>query len=181
MIKNPTHLLLFSLLSFLFCVGGLPISTLEANPTLEAGARDYNREITAQEKEDITYTITTLTGNVFYLGMKKSELNKRGKRTGSVHPLSYFLYVLKDEELSADFHQMNDTAWKRFRKDFAASFSKEKQRNNMHEEIVKDFCSQLELGEQRREEIHRCVENDRWLELMDELKAIAPEPHTKHD
>src|SRR5262245_8490538 len=62
--------------------------------------RNYNAEITREEKSDIRFIITSLANkSLISIGIAKPDLEAAGDRIEHIHPLRFLMAVFTDEEL----------------------------------------------------------------------------------
>jgi len=137
-------------------------------------SREYWREVTSKEKEDIRYILTTLATNGWVdLMNKQSALEKVGDRIDHLHPLRFLMTVFTDEELKGCVHAIRDRnrIWKEFFGPMTKTMDGESDRNNMKKEFVQDFAKKV------RVDAHLLipqVQSRQWNELMDTLLKQLP-------
>lgn len=111
-------------------------------------AAERRQVLTPQDKEQISYIISTLSGkSAFSLMFLQSSLEKAGKETESVHPLAFLGYVFSNPELKEKVTKILPFVWKRFKNDFAKSLNKEAANGGMTEAAIANFASQVGLPE----------------------------------
>src|SRR5262249_18262449 len=111
--------------------------------TKTAIPRDYWMPVTPEEKENITYIITTLAENepVFLL-KHKNRLEKAGAKINHLHPLRYLYAIFSDEELKVGMRNIrskNGLAWSGFVKGCEETLTEEAARSNVRVEHVVNF------------------------------------------
>jgi hypothetical protein len=110
--------------------------------------RDYNQDVTEQEKEDLTYIVTTL-GNksLTKIYKEKENLKKAGDRIDHLHPLRFLRTVFTDEELKAAIANIKESrwVWGEFKKGLFNSLKDETRNKNMNIEFIKDFASSIDI------------------------------------
>lgn len=112
-----------------------------------AQQRDYNRPVTAAEKEDIGYIVKNLATNTWtQLLRHRSSLKKAGERVDHVHPLRFLMCIFTDEELKGGIHSINGRGgkiWREFYSGLADSLEEESTRGNMESQVIKDFAHRV--------------------------------------
>lgn len=156
----------------LLCCLALMTSMLGA---AETGKRNYAKPVTAEEKEDIRYIVTSLAQfSLVKLGLQKSSLTKAGDRIDHVHPLRFLMCVFTDEELKAGVQAIRDRkgkVWKDFSGGLFKSLTKESSEDNMKDAYILDFAYTLGIDPSQ---IKPIIEQQDWKKLIKELIALLP-------
>jgi hypothetical protein len=162
------HMHRFLLVPFIFILSlffaqALPAAETKKHPE----ARDYFAALKSNQKNDIRYIINTLANNSgLSLLFKKSSLERAGNRTGSIHPLAYLAFMFSDSEIKGQVKYIGNTAWQRFVSSFGRSLSNSVKRNNMTDEMIKDFCEKTGISVKDAKPL---IDNEKWWKLMDLL------------
>lgn len=117
--------------------------------TVQPGSRNYNAAVSASEKDDLRYIVTTLaTASWPSLLAKKSSLKKAGDRIDHLHPLRFLRTVFNDEELNGCLHVIRDRSkvWKEFYSGLSDTLEKEASANNITDTMVADFAKSVKVN-----------------------------------
>lgn len=136
--------------------------------------RNYENPVTADEKADIHFIVTSLaTRSLISLAMAKDDLEKAGDRIDHVHPLRFLMTIFTDEELKAGMKKIRGKrwVWNRFTAGLKQSLVTESSINNIKDEHVTDFASQIELT---TDIIYPTILKQRWDEFIDLLITHVP-------
>lgn len=131
--------------------------------------RDYSHAATQEEKKDIAFIVKTLANKpLTKLYRYKSSLEYAGARVDHIHPLQFLLCVFLDDELLVALHNLRKRGWVwgEFFHGFKGSLEQEARLDNMHEEILLDFCGTLQIGLQL---IHETIMDEKWQDFIDLL------------
>ncbi|MCP5508624.1 MAG: hypothetical protein H7A37_10080 [Chlamydiales bacterium] len=108
--------------------------------------RDYYRELSEQEQNDISYIVDTLGHKplaklVFYRG----SLEQAGIRLDNVHPLSFFSYIFTNDQLISAIRNMRRRGqiWKSYASGMSESFKEAYERNNISDDMIHDFAAKV--------------------------------------
>ncbi len=125
----------------------------------------HNLRLTEQDKENITYIITSLgeQGKLTLL-VNKSELTRRGDLIQGVHPLKFLTVVFRDEylkkvcmpEILKDYFKK-----KNFLDGLGANMTKEAQKGKI-QKYMPDFLSEINLNSKHSESLLKFVEIRDW-------------------
>ena len=108
--------------------------------------RDYNVEVTDEEKDIVYYIIHTMgTKSLFKIYNEKSKLKKEGEKIDHLHPFRFLLAIFTDEDLKVDMANIKGSklVWSEFKKGLFTSLTEETKRNNVTSDQIKDFSDQL--------------------------------------
>jgi len=125
----------------------------------------HNLRLTNQDKENITYIITSLgeQGKLTLL-VNKSELTRRGDLIQGVHPLKFLTVVFKDEYLKKvcmpailkDYFKK-----KNFLDGLGANMTREAQKGKL-QKYMPDFLNEINLSSEHSENLLKFVETRDW-------------------
>lgn len=136
--------------------------------------RDYHAPLSASEKSDIKYIVTTLANkSLISIAKNRGQLEAAGDRIDHVHPLKFLLTVFTDEELKVGIRNIRGRGWiwNDFIAGIAKCFSTESTIGNLKTEIIHNFSRQASI---KPEQISSQIESKRWEELVDVLIDIIP-------
>lgn len=139
-----------------------------------AGHRDYDAQVTASEKEDIVYIITTLaTASWPSLLIKESSLNRAGDRIDHLHPFRFLRCILNNVDLNSCLHVIRDRSkvWPKFYKGLAETLQEEYDGDNLSEECIRDFAKCVKVDAKH---IIKAVESCDWHRLITDLMEHIP-------
>jgi hypothetical protein len=147
---------------------------LAATATQKSPLRDYSQPVSATDRNDIRYIVTTLAkGSWTDLLRQKSSLERAGDRVDHVHPLRFLMVMFSSEELKAGAHSIRDRKkiWKNFSEGLFGSLELESNRNNMQIPMLQDFANTLgiNLGS-----ILPTIQQRNWSALYDQLLILIP-------
>lgn len=141
--------------------------------------RDFSVSVSKQEKQEITYIITTLANDsLVSIGMSKSSLKKTGDRIDHIHPLRFLMTVFTNEKLKAGIHAIRDRGgwiWDGFIDGLTGSMKEESGRGNLLP-FIADFARAIAIDPSL---IQSSMERGKWTEsvnlLIDHIpRAIDP-------
>lgn len=136
--------------------------------------REYNVPVTPEEKEHITYIVTTLAQtSLTSLPGKRGDLKDRGAKVAHLHPLRFLGTIMEDEQLKGNFRAALDRTLVKgeFRGNLTDSLAQEYRANNMKSEYVADFASALSLN---YNQLWSAVQNKKWNDFLEVLvKSIG--------
>jgi hypothetical protein len=134
-------------------------------------ARDYHRPLTENEKNDIRYIITTISGkSKFSLLFQQSALNRAGNRTTQVHPLNYLAFIFTDPELKPASQRIERVVWKRFSESMGENLAKEAERQNVFE-FISDFAEKIGVD---KSQLLAAAQNNRWQDFINIARSQLP-------
>lgn len=137
--------------------------------------RNYDVQVTAKEKEDIAYIVTTLgRGSLKKLLVEKSSLKKAGGRVDHVHPLRFIGCIFAEEELKVGMLQIKERGgWisKEFFNGLYDSFTAEANLQNLKNEDILDFANDLKVDATK---IIKHIEARDWKGLINALIELLP-------
>lgn len=125
------------------CVANKRNTTVQKQPI--DVKRDYSHEFTVDEKNDLTFIVTTLANGSFAkIVRNKSALEKAGDRIDHVHPFKFVMEIFNDERLKVGLHVIKTRGWlwKDFFGGIKGSMTAESRLNNVLEH-VNDFASRV--------------------------------------
>jgi hypothetical protein len=135
-------------------------------------ARDYNRPMSENEKNDIRYIITTISGkSKISLLFHQSSLNQAGNRTSQVHPLTFLTYIFTDRELKPAVKRIQGIVWQRFSHDMGESLAKEAQRQNVTDENIADFAGKIGVDQSL---LMTAAQRNRWQDFINIARSHLP-------
>ena len=105
--------------------------------------RNYLAEVTAEEKNDIRYIVTSLANkSLIAIALGKGDLEAAGDRIDHIHPLRFLMTVFTDEELKAGMRNIRGKGWiwNHFVSGLKESLVTETHIGNMKVEYVRDFA-----------------------------------------
>jgi hypothetical protein len=108
--------------------------------------RNYDLELTKEEKETIYYIIFTLgTKDLIKIFKEKSALKKAGTKLHHLHPLKFLYVIFSNEDLKAAMANLKDRewVWSEFKKGLYVSLTEEAKNNNLTEKQIKDFTKSI--------------------------------------
>jgi hypothetical protein len=135
----------------------------------KATGRDYNKELTQQQRDDISYIVKTLAEqNYFEVLRQKSSLKKAGDRIDIVHPLRFLECIFTNEKLKTSMSDLSSKtlAWGNFLKGLKKSLSQEAKSGNLTQPQIKDFASKVNIDPNS---IMPSIQGQRWDELVNIL------------
>lgn len=137
--------------------------------------RNYDVKVTAKEKEDIAYIVTTLgRGSLKKLLIEKSSLKKAGSRVDNVHPLRFIGCIFAEEELKVGMLQIKERGgWisKEFFNGMYDSFTTEANLQNLKNEDIIDFANNLKVDVDK---VMKPIEARDWKGLINALIELLP-------
>lgn len=108
--------------------------------------REYHISPTDEDISNMRYIISTL-GNKPLLKLKRYEksLNNAGDKIDHLHPLHFWRVVFTNDDLTAGIHSIKrrKKVWKVFMKGMAESLQEAANRNNILQEHLTDFSTQV--------------------------------------
>ena len=135
-------------------------------------ARDYYAPLTEQEKEDISYIITTLANkSTITLMFYKRPLNRAGDRVAHVHPLVFLGFIFSDPELKDAVIRIKGYPWRRYAQGMAGSLESAAMRDNMHEEFIDDFANTVGIDKSL---IYPSIQNEEWEQFINIVRDNLP-------
>lgn len=137
--------------------------------------RDYQAGFTREQKEDITFLVTTLAwGNAIELAKKNGELKAIKPRIVNVHPLNFLYIIFSNEKLIAGIAAIKERKIPSLKSTFfgelKASLEEEGDRNNLLP-FVEDFANKLDISKKK---IFPLLENRSYDEFVDMLIELKP-------
>lgn len=136
--------------------------------------RVYEQQLTEQNREDISYIVTTLgNGSLTSIATSKSSLKRAGERVEKVHPLQFLQYVFTDEKLKAAMHNLKGRTlwiWSEFFNGLKGSLEEETRKQNLNQ-YVDEFSTTIGL---KISVIQPSFDKKDWKELMDILLTNIP-------
>ena len=136
--------------------------------------RNYATQVTAEQKNDITYILTTLAkSSLTNLATVKSSLKKAGDRIDPIYPFRFLGVVFTDDTLKASVSAIRSRSWvwDQFFDGLHRSLKEESQRNNLTETQVNEFAALTQIPAAT---IQSMVNNQRWKELINFLIDTVP-------
>ena len=110
--------------------------------------RDYHAGYSKQDKNDITFIVTTLQENLITIGLETSKINKAGDRLEHLHPFCFLDCILSNERLKAGMHAIRERKgmiWDKFLAGITKSLTKEASHNNLLQ-YTDSFAKKLHLS-----------------------------------
>ncbi len=110
--------------------------------------RDYDAGYSKQDKNDITFIVTTLQENLITIGLETSKINKAGDRLEHLHPFCFLDCILSNERLKAGMHAIRERkgmVWDKFRAGITKSLAKEASHENLLQ-YTESFAKNLNLN-----------------------------------
>jgi len=141
--------------------------------------RDYQAKVTAKEREDILYIVTTLgKASLDKLRSEESSLTKAGDRVIHVHPMNFAIELIKNEKARVAVLQiesrMISSIAKKFFGGLYGSFDEEADKDNV-QKYSKDFAHILELDPNKVDEL---IEKRDWKGLFN--LGMNAQPRSKN-
>lgn len=145
-------------------------------PTIRSNiiTREYSRQTTVKEKEDIRYIVTSLANSSWTTLLKlRSSLKRAGERVDHLHPFRFLMCIFKDEEMKAGVHSIRDKKkiWKGFTDGLYVTLDKEASRGNLKLDYIQDFADSFKLDFSL---INKPIQEKQWEELVDILIQNLP-------
>ncbi len=129
--------------------------------------RDYYKALTDNDKENISYIVTTLaTKSYLSLLFQKGRLERTGEKTAHIHPLRYLGFVFSDPTLRVHIRKIGGLPWKRFVEGFAESLETESSLANLKDEHIEDFSALTDVDSKL---IFPPLREGRWTEFMETM------------
>jgi len=139
----------------------------------KAPPRSYNESLSANEKKQIDYIISTL-GNDSLLSIAKSrgELKRSGEHLERIHPLRFLEFTFEDEKLRVALQNMSkrNWVWKEFFDGFKRSLEEENSRGNLLQHVP-NFAAKLKIDPSA---ITPYVKEKKWKEFFNALFKLRP-------
>jgi len=135
----------------------------------KATGRDYQKELTQQQKDDITYIVKTLAEeNYLEVLRQKSNLKKAGDRIDIVHPLRFLECIFSNDKLKEKMSDLSSKtlAWGNFLKGLKKSLGQEAKNQNITRSQVEDFAHNIHVNP---DSIFPSIQGQRWDELVNIL------------
>jgi hypothetical protein len=136
--------------------------------------RDYHIPLTKEEKENITYIVTTLGTQPWPKVIpKQGSLKKAGDKIYHIHPLRMLTHVFTVEELKAAMASLRGKVfvWKPFKDGLYKTLTLENKLNNLKLEYIQDFARAIKVDLQA---ILPFFEEDDWDGLIKTLIQKVP-------
>lgn len=115
-------------------------ATLHSESNVSEGEQNYFAPLTQQEKESISYIITTLsTKSMVTLLAYRKQLESAGAKTKGVNPLRFWKEVLTNRQLKNGLPHIGAVPKRQLINDFAVSFSEANRRGKIDEKAIDDF------------------------------------------
>lgn len=109
--------------------------------------RDYSAQLTPEEKQDINYIITTLSGrSTLGLLLYKKKLEEAGKRVDHLNPLSHLGYVFSNPELTAKAKKIDRVAWNRYVNGFKIPLHLAYKQGKLNQQVLEEFAKQININ-----------------------------------
>lgn len=122
------------------------------------------------EHRAIHYILENLsTKNLMVLFAIQSKLKAKGDQLEHIHPLSFFMHILKNPTLKKYFHDLrrkNNRSWTEFKNGAIKSFSQEKAHQNIQDSHIEHFCTQTQKDPYH---IRHLIHENRWTDLINHL------------
>lgn len=138
-------------------------------------ARDYSVAVTASEKANIGYIVTTLGHSVLAkIATSRSSLKKAGDKINHIHPLRFLMCVFTEEEFKAGFHGIYSRGgriWNQFFDGLKNSLNEEASRDNMRLEFIQDFAGAVGVDVNQ---ILSSIANQQWNDFIQVLLVQIP-------
>ncbi len=153
-------------------------SKVKAKAVAASKTRNYDENISAQDKDDIRYILRTLANNsLLKIGGSSSALKSAGDRIDRIHPLRFLQVVFSDEELKVCIANIQGRSWvwSEFLSGITGSLDDEAAHGNLKNQHIKDFAKNIKI---KPEMITPYVEAEQWEELVTTL--ISNVPRTKN-
>lgn len=140
------------------------------------GPRNYNQEISSDEKRNIEIIVTSLAKNSYFdLIRNKSRLDRAGEKIDHVHPLRFLMCCFTSEVLKAGFHAIRDNGgkiWKEFFDEgLAKSLEEESKKDNIRPEHIQHFSSTLGINPNAVTDL---IQKRRWSDFVGKLTELLP-------
>lgn len=153
-----------------------PLATLSVATEETASFRNYHAPITAKERQDIYYVVTTLgKASPGKLLTETSTLEKAGNRLKHLHPFKFLTCIFTNEEMKVGVLQIRSKMISRIPKKFFGglfeSLSEEAAKDNLKPEYIKDFAKALQIEPSL---ISKPIEERKWKELINVLVEQLP-------
>lgn len=118
----------------------------EPSQPVNVNNRNFYKDPTAKEIDDMRYILTTLgESSLVKIAKAKSSLKKAGDRIDNVHPLQFLKVIFTDEEMKVCAHAISERSW--IRDEFIGGFKKtleeEANRNNLTPEMISTFAEKV--------------------------------------
>lgn len=136
--------------------------------------RDYSQSVSAGEKSDIRYIVTTLASSSWTSLMRsKSSLKKAGDRVDHLHPFRFLMCIFSDEEMKAGVHSIRERKkiWGSFSEGLYDSLEFESKRDNLKLSYIQDFAKILNIDPST---LFAPIKERRWDDLIDALIKLLP-------
>lgn len=126
------------------------------------GLRDYNKELTQDNIDDMRYIVLTL-GNQPILKLKKfkSSLKSAGDRIDDVHPLHFWRVIFSSDDTISAIHSIKrrKKVWKPFIKGMSESLDEAAKRDNIKPEHIQHLADSIGIDRSLFEEF---LLNQNW-------------------
>lgn len=134
----------------------------------EKAFESYDTPLTEQDKKNITFIISTLSGkSSVQLMFKKSALEKAGDEVEHVHPLKFLAFVFSSDSLKEQAKNITGVPWSRFSGDMSKSLSDAAKGGQMSEETVKQFAKAVGMDVSVIEPL---IKEQQWKQLVNTVK-----------
>jgi hypothetical protein len=159
-----------SMKGVLFSAAASSDKTFYQMQAVSEGSIDFYQQFSLEEweKKTISKIITTMAeNNIFRLGLKKKELEKKGREINHVHPMWFIAFIVSDSNLKRCMHQIRKSGfkWDGFIDGFSRRMNEESARNNLVPHI-QGFASLLN---RTPEEVRFYIDNHDWEGLVRNL------------
>lgn len=138
------------------------------------GPRDYFKPLSAKDKENITYLLTTLAyQSILKISSKRSSIEKIGDQIEPIHPLQFFKYVFSNDELIVAMRNIKSRAW--IWKDFIGrildSLNTEMAYGNLTQTHIQDFLSTVRIDSSL---VNNPIQAHDWNGFVENLILYVP-------
>lgn len=146
--------------------------------------RDYFRDPSEADKQNITFIITTLADKSLPRLLKsKGDLSRAGDKVEHVHPLRFLEYVFTDERLKIGIRNMKKRGsliWKEFMGGLNRTMSEEKSHDNLKDEYIERFASRVGIDVGL---IYPSLQRENWNDFVNQLIVHVPRQggHDRYD
>lgn len=144
------------------------------SPGKNSDWRDYNVEVTEEERDIIYYIISTMgSDSLVKIYNKKSSLKKAGDKLDHLHPFRFLMTIFTDEDLKVSMANLKgrEWVWGYFKDGLFTSLTEETKRNNVTLDQIQDFAKNVGI---KHELIINSLKKKDWDEFISILIKNVP-------
>lgn len=138
-----------------------------------AATRVYSEQVSAEDKKDIRFVVTTLANkSLLKLAKYRPQLEDAGERLEHVHPLRFFQCIFSDDELIVGIRNIRKRGWvwDEFRDNSIKRLQQECERSNLYQ-FVNDFAQNIGINSAL---ILPALQNKQWDNFINILIKEVP-------